>query len=160
VPEREDSGPVATSRLVQKCPSYLEAQTMSQLLTQEPLRVQTREFLAGLGHSPGEVARYLEALGVRGTRNNSECCVVAELLAAIVACEPEVRGVRVFRRFAVVRRKGPFWFSLVRLPKAVRTFVLAFDAGAYPNLVRQTGPVRRAAALDDGQLGEWGRRAF
>lgn len=132
---------------------------MSQLLTQEPLRVQIRELLSALGKTPAEVARYLEALGVRGLRNNSECCVVAELLSAVVACEPEVRGVRVFRRFALVGRKGPFWFSLVRLPKTVRAFVLAFDAGAYPNLVRETRPVRPAAPLWDSHFDESERRA-
>ncbi len=119
---------------------------MQQLLTHEPLGTQTRELLSDLGGTPDEVARYLESLGVRGVRNNSECCAVAEFLAAIVASHPEVRSVRVFRRFVILSRNGPFWLTAVRLPRPVRSFVLAFDAGEYPNLLRSPGPLRRSDA--------------
>ncbi len=129
---------------------------MQQLLNHEPLRNQTRQLLRSLGSTPAEVARYLDSLGVRGVRNNSECCVVAQFLAAIVASEPEVRSVRVFRRLVVVSRNHPFWFTAVPLPAAVRTFVLAFDAGAYPNLVRSPHPLRRPASYD--HAGEEERR--
>lgn len=121
---------------------------MEQFLPKEPLRMKTRQVLAGLGQSPGEVARYLDSLGVRGLRNNSECCAVAEFLSVIVASEPGVRGVRVFRRVAIVTRSNPLLFSVVRLPKSVRTFVLAFDAGAYPNLVRSPRPIRRPQRIE------------
>lgn len=111
---------------------------MQQLDMTKPIGASTRGLLAGLGSTAGEVARYFDELGVRGVRNNSECCAVAEFLSAVVRCDPEVRSVRVFRRVVLVTRTSFGWFSLVRLPRPVRTFVLAFDAGAYPSLVRGT----------------------
>ncbi|MGH9295679.1 MAG: hypothetical protein ACRD0B_10140, partial [Acidimicrobiales bacterium] len=62
-------------------------------------------------------------------------CPVARFLSAIVASEPRVRSVRVFRRVAVVSQKWGLPWVVVALPEPVRTFVAAFDAGVFPQLL-------------------------
>ncbi|MGH9294242.1 MAG: hypothetical protein ACRD0B_02830 [Acidimicrobiales bacterium] len=91
--------------------------------------------LVGLGGSPSKVAAHLDGLGVKGKPACLGGCPVARFLSAIVASEPRVRRVRVFRRVAVVSQKRGLPWVVVALPEPVRTFVAAFDAGVFPQLV-------------------------
>jgi hypothetical protein len=109
------------------------------------LRSHVRLLLRSLGNSPPEVAttlRGLRALGRPGVIGDSP---VAALLCAVAGSDPEVRRVWVGHHLVVLGRKAGYgcpWVA-VRVPPAVRVFVEAFDAGLYPDLVRQdlTHPV-------------------
>lgn len=105
-----------------------------------PMRSRVRNLLEDLGDSPSEVARYLACLSVRGAPGNASDCAIAQLLRATVGVEHECRRVRVFRRSVVLTTDGILRWSVVRLPRPVRVFVSAFDAGAYPELIRKGDP--------------------
>ena len=105
------------------------------------LREQTAELLAGLGTSRAAVAASLCDAGVWGTRNNPSCCAVASYLGAVLGADPRVRSLTTGQSQVKIIINGPIRFlpsSVVRvpLPPSVRQFVVAFDRGVYPMLVR------------------------
>jgi hypothetical protein len=99
------------------------------------LRPLVRALLTGLGASGSEVARYLAEREVAGTAGDRNHCAVARFLSAVVGAEPGVRSVQVFRRLAVLNLERRWPWTFVVLPKPVRRFVAAFDAGCFPELV-------------------------
>jgi hypothetical protein len=108
------------------------------------LKKQTRSLLHGLGSSADEVAQSLEATGVRGVPKNNRGCAVAVYLSALIGSDPRVRSVKVghcslFIDMASPSNARPAGRLQVQLPKPVRHFVAAFDARAYPDVIRQQG---------------------
>ncbi len=104
------------------------------------LGVAARRLLVELGSDAAEVALSLEAVGVRGEPHSKLNCAIAEYLSVIVGSERVVREVRVTGRTVVIGKYHGVRRVRVRLPRPVREFVAAFDAGAYPNLVRISSP--------------------
>lgn len=116
------------------------------------VRRQAEALLGALGDSPGRVAGSLNDAGVRGLPANSRECAVAVYLGAVVAADSRVRGVKVCKSEVLVERVG--WWRrsvVVPLPSAVRQFIAAFDARAYPSLMRAD-----AVMGADGTLGASG----
>jgi hypothetical protein len=123
--------------------SELEAKlraAVGHLQLYAPLGAETRRLLVELGSDAGEVALSLEAVGVRGEPHSKLDCVIGEYLSVIIGSEKVVREVRVTRRTVVIGKYRGVRRALVRLPRPVREFVEAFDAGAYPSLVRTSSP--------------------
>jgi hypothetical protein len=107
------------------------------------LKEQTEHLLAALGTCHGEVAASLCDEGVWGTPNNPRCCAVASYLGAVLGADPRVRSLTTGQSQVKIIVNGPVRFlppSVVRvpLPQAVRHFIVAFDRGMYPMLVRGT----------------------
>jgi hypothetical protein len=106
------------------------------------LKRQTNNLLSDLGHSPEEVAASLEAAGVRGVPKDNRSCAVALYLSAQMGSEAEVRAIKVGHcsmeiTLVVPEGSRPAGRLHVQLPRPVRRFVAAFDAGRYPTIVRQ-----------------------
>ncbi len=105
------------------------------------LKKQTNGLLAGLGRTPEEVAESLGQVGVQGVRKSNRSCAVARYVTAVMGAEPEIRSIAVGPCSLVVNLvhpddSKPAGRLLVQLPKAVRQFVSAFDAGSFPSLER------------------------
>lgn len=111
---------------------------MSQL---RHLKKRTRGLLSELGATPEAVARALEEAGIRGTPKSNRGCAIALYLTAVMGGEPEIRSIAVGPCSLVINLVAPdsgrpAGRLLVQLPKPVRQFVAAFDAGSYPAIVR------------------------
>jgi hypothetical protein len=105
------------------------------------LGVQVGELLIGLGANRSEVAASLCDAGVWGARNNPRCCAVASYLGAVLGADPRVRSLTTGQSQVKITVNGPLPFlppAVVRvaLPQPVRQFIVAFDRGMYPMLVR------------------------
>lgn len=101
-----------------------------------PLGRRVRSLLDTMGPDADAVARHLQEMGVRGELRDPSGCAIAAYLASVVGSDPAVRSVRVSHRSVVVRREGGWRWTVVSLPRSIRLFVTAFDAAAYPHLVR------------------------
>jgi hypothetical protein len=93
------------------------------------------------------VAASLCDAGVWGARNDPRCCAVAIYLSAVLGADPRVRSLTTGQSQVKVVVNGPIRIlppTVVRvpLPEAVRQFIVAFDRGMYPMLVR--GPLEDA----------------
>ncbi len=104
------------------------------------LKRQTSSLLSELGRSPDEVAASLHAFGVEGVPKDNRSCAVALYLSAQMGSEAEVRSITVghcsMQITLVARDARPAGRLHIQLPKPVRRFVAAFDAGQYPTIVR------------------------
>jgi hypothetical protein len=114
--------------------------------TRQALRRSIEGFSNTLGPTPGEVAGSLAELNARGVPKDSTQCALARCLWAIVGTERSVINVAVTDRSIHVKRSPGHLPIIVRLPKAVRTFIRAFDSGCYPELIAN-GKVPPTAAL-------------
>lgn len=108
------------------------------------LRDQVGELLVALGANRSEVAASLCDAGVWGARKDPSCCAVASYLGAVVGADPRVRSLTAGQCRVKIVLNGPVRFlppAVVRvpLPRPVRQFIVAFDRGMYPMLVR--GPL-------------------
>jgi hypothetical protein len=105
------------------------------------LRTNTTSLLDGLGNSAMEVAASLERHGVRGNRNRMDDCPVSRYLSAVIGGDGRIRSVRVTADCVELRTVVP-WSAAVRVkvPRALRAFVLAFDAGVFPHLIDRDRP--------------------
>jgi hypothetical protein len=106
------------------------------------LKKQTCVLLADLGDSADGVAESLRAAGVNGVRQNNRSCAVALYVHALMGSDPRIRSVAVGHCALQISVSAPPEFRpagrlLVQLPKPVRQFVAAFDAGQYPMIVRE-----------------------
>ncbi len=116
------------------------------------LKRQTNALLSDLGHSPDEVAASLQAAGVEGVRKDNRSCAVALYLSAQMGSEAEVRSVTVGHcsmqiTLVAPRDSRPAGRLHIQLPKPVRRFVAAFDAGQYPTIVRETSDGTRTESF-------------
>ena len=107
----------------------------------QQLRNQTRELLVGLGNNRAEVAASLCDAGVWGARHNPRSCAVSSYLNALLGADPRVRSHTTGQSQVKIVLDGPVRFfpsTVVRvpLPQPVRQFIVAFDRGMYPMLVR------------------------
>jgi hypothetical protein len=85
--------------------------------------------------------------GVWGARNDPRCCAVATYLGAVLGGDPRVRSLTTGQSQVKIVVNGPVRLLpavtvRVPLPQPVRQFIVAFDRGMYPMLVR--GPVEKA----------------
>jgi hypothetical protein len=92
--------------------------------------------LASLGNDATEVARQLDAAGVRGAPGDSSDCPIAVYLS-VVAGDPVAGSLNVTGKCLIISFSRA-WRApmMLALPWAVRSFMAGFDAGAYPQLVR------------------------
>ncbi len=116
------------------------------------LKKQTNGLLAELGGSPDEVAASLRRVGVAGVPKSNRSCAIAQYLTAVMGGEPGVRSVVVGPCSLVIHLIGskdgrPGGRLLVQLPKPVRRFVAAFDAGQFPTMVRHKPTAGRPRAI-------------
>ncbi len=115
------------------------------------LKKQTGALLADLGDSADEVAESLWTAGVNGVRQNNRSCAVALYMHALMGSDPRIRSVAVGHCALQISVAAPPEFRpagrlLVQLPKPVRQFVAAFDAGQYPMMVRDQPAASPVAA--------------
>lgn len=106
------------------------------------LKKRTNGLLAGLGTSADEVARSLGQAGIEGIPRSNRSCAVALYVTAVMGGEPAVRSVAVGPCSLVINLVDrddarPAGRLLVQLPKPVRQFVAAFDAGRFPGVQRE-----------------------
>jgi hypothetical protein len=106
------------------------------------LKRQSRALLVELGSSADEVFGSLESASVRGIPKDNRSCPVALYLSALMGSHPRVRAVKVGHCSVLIDTVAstdsrPTGRLLVQLPKAVRRFVAAFDAGQYPGIIRE-----------------------
>jgi hypothetical protein len=101
--------------------------------------VRTAEDLAALlqtlGESPAAVADSLLAAGITGKRDDPECCPVANWLRRETGAEPYVEVDE-----AQLRGTRGAEAIEVKLPRAVRGFVEAFDFCEYLDLEADDNP--------------------
>lgn len=87
------------------------------------------ELLAALGDTELEVAVSLRERGIKGRPGNARCCPVANYLTPGVPCVAVDEDSVAF--------SGKHSREYVLLPGPVADFVIAFDHGAYPDLVSE-----------------------
>lgn len=124
--------------------SVLKGKTVTlddRILSRRELRSSIRRLLDQLGNSPTEIASNLASLDVRGCRKNTSNCAIARYLGAVIGGEQSIVGISVTERTLYVSRVGRAWPLWVRFPKAVSTFISAFDQGCYPELLDPIGSV-------------------
>ncbi len=125
------------------------------MTTRQALRRSIEGFSSTLGPTPGEVACSLTQLNVRGVPKDSSQCALARCLWAIVGTERSVVNIAVTDRSIHVKRSPGHLPIIVRLPRAVRTFIRAFDSGYYPELLgTEAGPVQSPLISLRGEEGE------
>jgi hypothetical protein len=101
------------------------------------LGAQVSQMLRSLGDNEKEVAQRLQAAGVRARPGDPKECALALYLSAVIGADPRVRAVRVVPvqvRIKLDHRWRPP--LTVPLPRTLRSFVVAFDCGRFPRLVR------------------------
>ncbi len=104
------------------------------------IKQNVANLLDQLGSTPRTVAETLQRSGVRGDPFLSSRCPLAEYLHAVVGADAHVSKVKVGLHVAVISRPRRWRPIIVPLPVAVRLFVLGFDNGHYPALIRHTEP--------------------
>ncbi len=90
--------------------------------------------LHSLGQTPAEVAARLSAAGVSGRPRDPRGCAVAVYLNAVVGADSDVESLAVPGSVVWMRPLRSRIPVCVRLPRSVRAFIAAFDAGAFPEL--------------------------
>jgi hypothetical protein len=93
--------------------------------------------LEQLGGTSDAVATSLQRAGVQGDPFLVSRCPLARYLHAVVGIEPRVGKIKVGLYKAVIN--GPRWWQpmTVDLPAPVRGFVVDFDRGRFPDLLRR-----------------------
>jgi hypothetical protein len=129
---------------------------MKWIAERRVLRAQTLQLLTALGDDADEVATTLESEGVRGKAHSSQGCAIAVYMTAIVGADHRVGSVIVTSTRLGIRPDSR-WSPLivVRLPRAVRQFISAFDAERFPHLLPAapappTGPLTGAGQPASG----------
>lgn len=141
---RRSSANMNGTQLTQRC----KHQGGVTVTIKRQLQDQTRDLLVGLGGSQTEVAESLGSSGVLATPKDPEDCAVAVYLRATLGTEQRVKSLAIKCNCVMIFLDGPrrfHWRNVVKveLPEPVCQFILAFDQGAYPNLVRGSGPLPR-----------------
>ena len=105
------------------------------MTTRQALRRSIEGFSGTLGPLPGQVASSLTQLNVRGVPKTQANAHFRVVCGRSWGAERSVVNVAVTDRSIHVKRSPGHLPIIVRLPRAVRTFILAFDSGCYPELV-------------------------
>lgn len=109
---------------------------MKRIAERRALRAQTRQLLTALGDDADTVATSLATEGVRGQARSGEGCAIALYMTAIVGADHRVSSVIVTStRLGVKPQSRWSPVIVVRLPRAVRQFISAFDGGRFPHLL-------------------------
>lgn len=112
------------------------------------IRRDVKQLLKALGQDVTEITGSLDTQGVRGVPENSEQCVLAAYLNAVVGADPLVQSVRVLRETVHVRLTSRLCLPIViSLPVELRCFVRAFDAQLIPALLASSLRARRGKAV-------------
>jgi hypothetical protein len=100
------------------------------------IRRNVSVLLDQLGGTSEAVATSLQQAGVQGDPFLVSRCPLARYLHAVVGAEPRVGKIKVGLYKAVIN--GPRWWQplTVDLPAPVRGFVVDFDRGRFPDLLR------------------------
>ena len=116
-------------------------------LGRRALRAQAAHVLRSLGGSEHEIAKQLEAAGVRGSPGKATDSALAVYLSAVVAADSRVRAVYVGPERVFIKGHHPGWWPWIGLPlsKPLRNFVADFDKRAFPRLVRPPSQADRSA---------------
>jgi hypothetical protein len=126
---------------------------MKRIAERRALRAQTRQLLTALGDDPDTVATSLATEGVRGHARSGQGCAIALYMTAVVGADQRVSSVIVTgTRLGVkpLSRWSPV--VVVRLPRAVRQFISAFDGGRFPHLLAVARPCPPDSRTGDGRL--------
>jgi hypothetical protein len=119
----------------------------SRLEDRRNTKLRIVQFLDGLGGTSTSVASALAHSGVRGHRYALNDCPVARFTNAVLAADPRCGRVKVGLRHLRVRRARGLRLT-VPMPPAVRSFIMEFDDGDFPEL--ETAPHDKAAiSLED-----------
>jgi hypothetical protein len=118
------------------------------------VRRQARLLLTSLGETVDEIAHHLRDVGARGVPNDPFECVLSTYLASVISTSMDVDEIVVGRynkwtgRIQTLIRLSLCPKSVVRvdIEEHVYQFLLAFDAGNYPELVRDDGPLKSKVA--------------
>lgn len=113
-----------------------EVQTMR---VRSQLRKATEGLIWQLGQTPNAVADRLTFYGIRGIRNRSNECALSRYLQLLSGTDPRITRIEVHRRSVRVGLAGWRRPLTISLPPAARSFVEAFDAGCYPQLMAVPG---------------------
>ena len=95
---------------------------------------QLRSHLRSLGNSAKQVAESLEKKGIKGKREDPQCCPLSNFIRTL----PDVDDVCIACGSVDVLGPGEHWMGKhlwMRLPKHLHTFYMNFDHNKYPNLV-------------------------
>jgi hypothetical protein len=114
------------------------------MMVRSDVRKATEGLIRQLGETPNAVADRLGSYGIRGIRSRSKECALSRYLQLVVGTDPRIGRIEVHRRsvrLGLVRWRRPLTVSL---SPAARSFVEAFDAGCYPQLVAGSGASSRA----------------
>jgi hypothetical protein len=112
--------------------------------SRQQVKADVKMLFASAGDSPGQVASYLGAMGVRGVRLDPGRCAIAVFLHAVLCSDHDIGSIEVTDRYLLIR--GSSWWRrsiYLELPPPVRAFVASFDVGEFPTLVRDQGGVGR-----------------
>ena len=126
---------------------------MAEQFSSRQLRRSVRRHVESMGSSPGEIAGWLAADGVRGIPAEVSECVLARYLQAVIGTEVSVRRIVVKERSIRLYRAGCHFPAVVALPLAVSRFIRAFDAGCYPELIDSLGVLERGYRPGAGGTG-------
>lgn len=100
------------------------------------LRRNVRGLLASLGHTSEAVSSTLSSAGVVGVPRDPNGCAVSRYLGVVLGSEPSVVGVTTAASWVELETTARIAPKVrVRLPRAVRRFVEAFDREQYPTLL-------------------------
>ncbi len=95
------------------------------------------DLLSDLGNSPADVARRLNALGVRGVPTDVNQCAIAVYLNAVVGADRHVHRLSVWNdRVRITFGRIVTQSCDVPLSSCLQQFIDRFDARGYPDLVR------------------------
>jgi hypothetical protein len=117
------------------------------------LRKATEGLIWQLGQTPNAVADRLSFYGIRGARNRSNECALSKYLQLVTGTDPRIQRIEVHRRTVRVGLTGWRRPLTISLSPAARSFVEAFDAGCYPQLITVPGVTPHAHMPSDGTKG-------
>jgi hypothetical protein len=126
---------------------------MKRIAERRALRAQTSQLLTALGDDADTVATSLATVGVRGQARSGDGCAIALYMTAVVGADHRVSSVIVTStRLGVKPQSRWSPVIVVRLPRAVRKFIAAFDAGRFPNLLAVARPCPSGSQSGDARL--------
>ena len=104
------------------------------------LQEKLEHTLRNLGDTPDEIAAFLEGQGIKGQRHHASGCVLAVYLHKVFDMSVSV-GYSAMLHTTIKKLDINFGYkpeAICPLPSSTRLFVLKFDDGKYPNLVKGT----------------------
>jgi hypothetical protein len=85
--------------------------------------------LAALGETPEQVAETLKAQGIKGDRHSPHSCPIYHYLTG------KGYSVECLSQFGIYTISP--YYGDIKMPKVVERFIVAFDQGKYPELIKE-----------------------